>query len=151
MPYGPANEIINHARACHQVVADFYQQLNVKAKATRVRMLLDYLAGHERLLTQTLNDYGHDVKSSALNEWHHFASENMLFTALNPDDYSDDMSIDDVLKIVETISNCFIRSYEGVISTSTNDKVTEIFENLLQRERQDKLRMAKVIHELNDM
>lgn len=152
MPYGPANEIITHARECYQIVSNFYQQLTDKAKSTRVKMLLDYLARHEKRLAQTLADYEKEVQSKALSEWYHYSQEHELFkNELNPDKYSEDMSVDDVLKLVDMIDGCFIRSYQGMVDTATNKNVREIFENLLQMAQQERNKKTNIVYELNSM
>ncbi|MBW2186927.1 MAG: hypothetical protein JRG71_11200, partial [Deltaproteobacteria bacterium] len=138
MPYGQAKEIIDYARDFHCQVSDFYQQLSDKTQSSRVKLLLDYLIRHEIHLAKALEDFEQSVSSQALNTWYQYAQDQRTFEPLDAIKYSPTMSVDDVLKLGQTIDNCLIASYKGVADTASTPEVREIFENLLQMEEQEK-------------
>lgn len=151
MPYGQAKEILDYARDFHCHVSDFYQQLADKAQSARVKLLLDYLVRHEKHLAKTLEDYEKSSSSQALNTWYQYSQDKCIFTPLDTIQYTPDMTVDEVLKIGQTIDNCLIASYKGIAETTRNTEVREIFENLLQMEEQEKHKKARIALGINDM
>ncbi|OQY25087.1 MAG: hypothetical protein B6I37_02280 [Desulfobacteraceae bacterium 4572_35.2] len=151
MPYGQAKEILDYARNFHCQVSDFYQQLADKAQSARVKLLLDYLIRHEKHLAKALEDFEQSVSSQALNTWYQYSQEQRTFAPLDAIKYSPTMTVDDVLKIGQTIDNCLIASYKGVAETASTAEVREIFENLLQMEEQEKHVKARMALGITDM
>lgn len=151
MPYGQAKEILDYARNFHGQVSDFYQQLADKAQSARVKLLLDYLIRHEKHLAKALEDFEQSVSSQALNTWYQYSQEQRTFAPLDAIKFSPTMTVDDVLKLGQTIDSCLIESYKGVAETASTPEVREIFENLLQMEEQQKHVKARMALGINDM
>lgn len=151
MPYGQAKEILDYARDFHHRVSKFYQQLANKAQAPRVKLLLDYLVRHEQNLEQALKDFEQDASRKAMNTWYQYSKEQRTFAPLDALSYPAEMSVEDVIKIGTAIDNCLIESYKGVVETTANSEVREIFENLLQMEEQEKHVKARIALGINDI
>jgi rubrerythrin len=151
MPYGQAKEILEYAREFHRQVGSFYQQLADKAQSERVKLLLDYMIRHEKHLERALEDYEQSITTKALNSWYQYTKDQRTFTPLDSLAYSEQMSVEDVIKIGTTIDNCLITSYKGVADTTTSDEVREIFQNLLDMEEQEKHVKARVALGINDL
>lgn len=151
MPYGQAKEILNYASEFHKKAGEFYQRVADKEQSARVKLLLDYMVRHEKHLERTLNEYDKNVSSKALDAWYQYAKENQTFAALESIKYSDNMSVNDIMKIGTTIDNCLITSYKGIVETAATPEIREIFENLLAMEEQQKHVKARAALGINDM
>lgn len=151
MPYGQAKEILDYAREFHCQVSDFYQQLADKAQSSRVKLLLDYLIRHEKHIAKALEEYEQSISSEALNTWYQYSQEQRTFAPLESIKFSPTMTVDEVLTMGQTIDNCLISSYKGVVDTATSSKVREIFENLLLMEEQEKHQKSRLALGINDI
>ncbi|MFK5927695.1 MAG: hypothetical protein QM483_13785 [Desulfuromusa sp.] len=151
MPYGQAKEIISSARAFHQRASTFYQQLNDKAEGARVKMLLDYLVRHEAHLDRALGDYTEEVRTKALDSWYQYAQDHCLLQPFDVSQYPTNMTAEDVMKIGLNIDSCLVASYKGMAEAATSVEVREIFESLLQMEKQQKHKLARIALEIIDM
>lgn len=151
MPYGQAKEILEYAREFHRKAGALYQQLADSNQSARVKLLLDYLIRHEKHLERALEDYEQSITTTALNSWYQYTKEQRTFQPLDSLQYSDNMSVEDIIKIGTTIDNCLVASYKGVADMATSAEVREIFENLLTMEEQEKHVKARIALGINDM
>ncbi|WP_321529697.1 hypothetical protein [uncultured Desulfuromonas sp.] len=151
MPYGQAKEILEYAREFHRKAGAYYQKLSCQTQSARVKLLLDYLVRHEKHLENALSDYEQSIATKALNSWYQFSKDQRTFQPIESLSFTDEMSVDEIIKIGTTIDNCLIASYKGMADTATSAEVREIFENLLAMEEQEKHVKARIALGINDM
>ncbi|EAT17378.1 hypothetical protein HTZ97_01755 [Desulfuromonas acetoxidans] len=151
MPYGQAKEILEYAREFHRKAGAYYQKLSCQTQSARVKLLLDYLVRHEKHLEKTLSDYEQSIATKALNSWYQFSQDQRTFQPLDSLSYSEEMTVDEIIKSGTTIDNCLIASYKGMADTATSAEIREIFENLLAMEEQEKHVKARIALGINDM
>nr|WP_320049482.1 hypothetical protein [uncultured Desulfuromonas sp.] len=151
MPYGQAKEILEYAREFHRKAGAFYQKLSCQTQSARVKLLLDYMVRHEKHLERALEDYEQSIATNALNSWYQFTQEQRTFKPLDAMGYTEEMTVDDILKIGTTIDNCLIASYKGMADATTSEEIREIFENLLAMEEQEKHVKSRIALGINDM
>ncbi|MCK9173378.1 hypothetical protein [Desulfuromonas thiophila] len=151
MPYGQAKEFIQHARDFHRKASEFYQQLCDTSDQPRVKLLLDYLARHEKHLERALSDYETSITRKAMDTWYQFAQQACTFEPLNSLNYDKNVTTDEILAIGAKIDECLINSYKAVLDKATTAEVREIFESLLQMEEQEKHVKARMALGLQDM
>lgn len=151
MPYGQAREILDYARAYHRRVSEFYQQLSDKSESARVKMLLDYLVRHKAHLDRALEDYTDEVKSRALDTWYRYSQEQCLFAPLDAAQYSNNMTVDEVMELGVTLDSCLLTSYKAMADAAPSRETREIFETLLEMENQQKHKLARIALEIGDM
>ncbi|MEA1876497.1 MAG: hypothetical protein U9N86_06500 [Bacteroidota bacterium] len=151
MPYGQAKGIIDAAEAFHQRASVFYQELKDKAAGARVKMLLDYMFRHEAHLKRALADFKDESKSKVLDEWRQYEQEQCLLQSFDVGQFSENMTVEEVLKIGFNLDSCLIASYKGMAATGASSECREIFENLLLMEEQEKHKLARIALEIDEM
>ncbi|MFA5700068.1 MAG: hypothetical protein WC913_02205 [Desulfuromonas sp.] len=149
--FGQAKEIVEHVRKFHRFASDYFKQLSDSTESPRMKMLLDYMAHHEEHLEQVLKEQEANIKLQAMEAWFQFSTECSTFKPVKDISYTDDLTPDKVFEIAAQIDKCLYASYNTVISRSSSPEVRELFQNLLDMEKQEKLTRARAALGLLDM
>ncbi len=149
--FGQAKEIVEYVRKFHRFTSDYFKQLSDSTESPRMKLLLDYMAHHEEHLEQVLKDQEANTKLQAMQAWFQFSKECSTFKPVKEISYTDELTPDKIFEIASQIDQCLYASYNTVISRSSNPEVRELFQNLLDMEKQQKIVRARTALGLLDM
>lgn len=138
MRYQTTKEILEHARAYHHRLSEYYLELQSDTEQERIRLLLNYLSRHERHMEQALAKYTEDASHKILNTWFSYAPDEHMLDACARLDLHPDMDVDDIVAAVVRYDNCLIEMFRDVEQTASIPEVREAFANLLLMEEQAK-------------
>jgi len=151
MNFQTVKDVVDHSRRLHAQISDLYQSLSQGQEQVRVGMLLDYLKRHEDHLAESLSQFEKDESQKVLDTWFQYAPDQDLTEVLSNIEVSDHMSTEDVVAMALQLDDYFINLYEDMVEHTSSSAVKAVFQNLLEMEQQEKIRMSKTALQLNDM
>ena len=114
---------------------------------------MDYLSRHEKHLEENLARYEEEVSGKILNAWFQYPPPkevlNTCKSAVIPG--QEDLSIDGVVEMALQLDDCLIDLYKEMIKSSELEEVKEVFNNLLEMEKREKLDLVRNALELKDL
>jgi len=151
MHYQTVKDVVDHSRQLHQDISGLYAKLSENQAQERVGMLLEYLKRHEDHLEQSLNQFENDKSQKVLDNWLQYSPDQDISDVLASVTISDHMTTDQVVNMALKLDDYFIDLYQEMINNSASSSVKVVFQNLLDMEQQEKIRMSKTALQLNDM
>lgn len=151
MHYKTVKDVVDHSRRLHQQISQLYADMRSQQTQERVKMLLDYLQRHESHLEEALCQFEKDKSQKVLDNWFQYAPDQDLTEVLSTIEITDQMSTDDVISMALKLDDYFIELYEGMVESSRSSDSKAVFQNLLDMEKQEKIRTARTALTLNDM
>jgi len=128
-------DMIDIVIAFHENLSCFYNDQKKKAERERMKILLDYMARHERHLMTVLQNYEDGASSIILDSWIHFAPESNRPLPCENISIQNDMTVDDVIHMAMEFDDCIIAIFQAVTDFAENEEVREAFSSLLKLER----------------
>jgi len=153
MSFETTKDVLDYVRGFHRHLSEFYHNLSNKTEKQRVKILLDYLSGHETHLEENLVRYEEDVSERILNAWFQYPPPKEVLNACKCVVIEDkeDLSVDSVIEMALQLDDCLIDLYKEMVKSSEFDEVKEVFSNLLAMTRQKKMDLVRDSNELKDM
>lgn len=151
MHYKTVKDVVDHSRRLHQQISQLYRDMSQKHSQERVKMLLDYLQRHEQHLEEALCQFEKDKSQKVLDSWFQYAPDQDLTQVLAEIAVHDQMSTDEVIAMALKLDDYFIELYENMVESSHSSDAKSVFQNLLDMEKQEKIRTARTALTLQDM
>lgn len=151
MHYQTVKDVVEHSRQLHKDISDLYSKLSENQAQERVAMLLEYLKRHEDHLEDSLSQFGQDKSQSVLESWLQYSPDHDVSDVLASVTISDHMSTDQVVSMALKLDDYFIDLYQEMIDHTSSSSVKAVFQNLLDMEHQEKIKMSKTALQINDM
>lgn len=151
MHYQTVKDVVDHSRQLHQQISSIYKKLSEEQSQSRVAMLLDYLKRHEDHLEESLHQFENDKSQKVLESWFQYAPDQNIAEVLNEIQVTDHMTTDEVVTMALKLDDYFIDLYQDMVDHSSSNAVKDVFQNLLEMEQQEKIRVAKTALQLNDI
>lgn len=145
MTFETTKDVLDHAREFHGQVGEYYRQLGEKNQKERVKMLLEYMSRHEKHLEENLARYEEDVSGRILNTWFQYPPPpDMLKTCVNLNlEGKENLTVDEVIELALKIDDCLIQLYQQMAAESEFEEVKEVFNNLLEMEKQQEMDLVR--------
>jgi hypothetical protein len=151
MHYQTVKDVISQCRQLHQDIAGLYAKLSEDQVQERVAMLLEYLRRHEVNLEHSLDKFENDKSQKILDRWLQYAPDHDLEDTLSSIKISDHMNTDQVVDMAFKLDDYFIDLYQEMVDHSLSTSLKAVFQNLLDMEQHQKIRMAKTVLQINDL
>jgi hypothetical protein len=149
--YRQIKDVLEWASAFHASLAREYEALAQGPVQERVRMVLTYLAGHERVLKHAIDHFGRDAKAEILNTWHdHFPELDLPDTLESLRTRLETVETDEVVALALQFHDVLICMYRELSNTASTDEVREVFRDLLESELHEKKRLVRDHEQLED-
>lgn len=136
-------DVLDHVKAFHRQLHQYYIGLEREAEKQRVAMLLSYLGRHQKHLEECLEDYEESAASKVLNAWFKYAPDMQILKFIANTELKPDMTTDQVVKTALQYDDKIINFYREMTKNAESVAVKEVFESLLQLESREKLRVAR--------
>lgn len=152
MRFCQVKEILEWVQAFHIELLDEYGRIKKETSDKRVLLLLEYLLDHERVLTESIANFGGKLADEVLNTWSQEcplidlpSSKKELNGSLAGQEVSD--IVNQAIKYHDVL----IDAYRGLEQAAESDSVKELFANLADLEHNEKLRMVRNAAYLGDI
>lgn len=148
MPFDQTKDVLTHARKFHRRLSEFYEDLKDSVEKERTRALLDYLSRHEQYLDETLGKFQDAVSDNVLDTFVNYKAETANVSEITDFVITEDMTVDDVVAAAMHFDSLLIKFYGDMARKTNNQKVRELFENLLVMEQHEQIELSKQTLEL---
>ncbi|WP_425397237.1 hypothetical protein [Aeoliella sp.] len=137
--------VLRCTRGIHERAAIFFTHLAKRCQQERARMLLDYLAGHERHLADAILETEAGAGDKILGTWVTTTKPVAhLVDQMDWDEaHNEGASFDELVETGLEIANRVIEVYDDLARRAEPAWVQEIFFQLLDMEQQEEKLMAK--------
>ena len=148
MNYETVEDLLDHVQKFHNQASQYYQELIRIADKQRVKMLLEYMSGHEKYLEECLLEYENDVPKEVLESWSKYKPQSTYQKCFENSNLSHDMSVADVLKLALRLDDCLINVFRKIYESTDSSKIKELINNLLKLEKHEEKKMVRESLEL---
>lgn len=144
-------DVLDYVRTFHSQLSKYYESLSQIAEKERVKMLLDYLSRHEKHLAENLAEYENDAAKKILNTWFRFIPKNIPPDCFENNKLKPNISVDDVISIALHFDDCLIELYKVMAEEAEIEELKDLFNNLLEMEKQEEKILARDALWLKDL
>jgi hypothetical protein len=114
-------------------------------------MLLDYLTRHERHLEEILSNYEEHVSKRILDCWFSYTPDTIPKECFESCDLDAGMTIDEVIQRAVRLDECLLLLYQEMASRAPHADVRDVFQTLLELERQEEHELVRNALQLKEM
>lgn len=146
------DEVLDWTQRLHANLADCLTRASHQTHQERLRMLLDYLALHERELSQTLTLAKGDAQTAATHTWCTEYFDKLPFEreTLDKADFST-MNAAEVMNYMTAIHDRIADLYRYLSVRAEVTSSQELLTNLLSLEEHEAMRMVRNAKEMEDL
>ncbi|MEW6169187.1 MAG: hypothetical protein AB1651_16060 [Pseudomonadota bacterium] len=151
MRYKTVAEILDFIRAFHARAARLLDAAADQAQQERARLLLQWLADHERRFAQAMGEFEAEPgNETLLKEWMQYMPEFERIPLQLPQ-IEPDLTVDDALALAVAFDEYLVKLYQAVIANCGYRQLCDMFKKLLDQERAEERVTARSVAFLHDM
>jgi rubrerythrin len=151
MPIRKTRDVLDQIVCFHKNASGFLHLLGDQSPKERIRLVLDYISRHERHVQEVLQDYEEEVTDDVLQSPFQEPPDIDFYQCIENVKLNEDLSVDDLIGFACMLDDCVIAHYQKVAECTENPTIQEIFNELLEMENREKLRMVKQSMRLIDL
>lgn len=145
-------DVLEYGKKIHEDLGGFYDSINALEQQTRVRMLLDYMSRHESHLEETLARYESEThKKQILDTWLQYSPSIDIEKMIGCQYIHSDMEVDEVVRLAIGFDDALVALYREAGAEIEVPQVREVLANLMEMERQEKLKLVRDALMFQDM
>lgn len=144
-------DVMDWTRQLHGALADGLDSSVAHSQGERARMLLEYLAEHERRLQEVVSLSEEDASVKALNTWCYDYFENAPVTPAQARRDLSQAGMDEIAAVVIERHEMLIGLYRYLLGRAETDTPRELVEGLLSLEENEAMLMAREIRMAEDL
>lgn len=151
MTYKTVEDVLDFARQLHETLSRQYSHMERRGTSERARLILDYLARHERDLAEALHAYEQDAANRLLCTWLQYAprlDSGPLLEKVRGVDLND---VEAVVAAALAIDDHLLAVYREIEDQADIEPLREIARNLQQMERSEQQLLARDAQQLRDV
>jgi len=114
-------------------------------------MLLDYLGRHERNFATCLAEYEQNTAQGMMDTWLEFAPTTNIDEKIKYLPLQSDLTLRQLVDIALDLDNTVVELYRDAREHVEIPELTELFQNLIDMENEEKKRMVRDAMMLNDI
>ena len=134
MPAKQVKDVLRWMQSVHKDVCSRFESLGTHVENERVRLLLDYIRGKEKLLAQSLHQYEEDAPEAVLETWVQFYPDEVQDRRRFLDDLEDDATLDGVVEQCQQVDRSLIKTCQTIAEEAESEPVRGLFTSLARLE-----------------
>ncbi len=142
MPFEQVKDVIERAKAFHRQLAERLHQCEKEADREKLRMVLDYLAGHEERMEQRLAQIEAATASQILATWYQYPPAPEVVERLAKIEVRPGMSPSDLVCAALQLDEQLLKLYRAAADAAPTPVVREMFESLLEEAKQERAQLV---------
>jgi len=148
------SEIIELIEKYHQGLSDYFLYLKTKAGDERVKLLLEFLSKSEAFLVEYLEEYRKTSSNRIMNAWVKYVPwlpTDIYCECRKEVNLQPPLETDKVLNAALHFDDCLISFYTTLVQDIHDERVKEVFSNLLRVTKKHEMNLARDISWLHDL
>ncbi len=137
-------DILNRAVEFHKMLVDFYSKLENISEKENVKLLVNYMARHENILKENLNQITAEQQRRITDIWVKQAPEYATCRCFENLKINKDSSVDDIVDAGLQLNQCLINLYHHMSELAPTNEIKILFSNLESMEIAEKKKLARI-------
>lgn len=134
--------MLDKVREFHGQLGEYYDRLSDASIQQRVKMLLDYMASHERNLQKSMAAYEETASHQVMDTYVDCKYCDEILATCRRTPITPETSLDGVVKVAMDVDNCLLRFYREVAGNAESELVRQVFRNLIDAEEAELRKLA---------
>jgi rubrerythrin len=134
--------MLDQVREFHGQLSKYYSRLSDTVTQQRVKMLLDYMASHERNLKKNMAAYETDASRQVMDTYVDCKYCDEILATCRRTPIAPETSLAGVVKVALDVDGCLLRFYHEVAENAESEVVREVFRNLIDAEEAELRKVA---------
>lgn len=145
-------DVLVWTREFHKNLAACLQHCAGKNENVRSQMLLEYLARHEKELTETVDGFVDTAETRALNTWcYDYMDKHPILHSVHCDAPFQNLEPDEIMSVVSDQHDQVIELYRYLYGRADIEETRELMEELKSLEEQQIKQMVQGVNRMRDM
>lgn len=136
-------DVLAFVREFHRNLSAYYESMSHIAEKNRVKMLLNYLGGHEQHLESSIEEFEEHASPSLLASWFQFMPKDFPPDCFDEDTFEPTMAVDDVVSMALQFDDCLLKLYTVMAAEAELAEVKELFVALVKMEEGEARTLAR--------
>lgn len=148
------SDIIQLIENYHQGLSDYFLSLKTESRDERVKLLLEFLGKSEAFMVEYLEKYRKDSSNRSLNQWVKYVPwlpTDIYCECKKNINLQPPLLTYNVLDAAHHFDDCLIGFYTTLVQECQNEKVAEIFANLLRVTKKHEMNLSRDVAWLQDI
>jgi len=145
MPFAQIVDILNNAVEFHKLLEDFYLKVENASEKGNVKILTDYMANHEKVLSEKLSQITKEEQQQIKETWIKYVPEYATCHCFDNLEIDENTTTADVIDAGLTLNQCLINLYEKIAEIAPTPEIKTLFSNLAVSEIAEKKRLCLMI------
>ncbi len=137
-------DVLKHAEAFEQMLAEYYSDLSEHAVREGVRLLTDYMSRHQARIAAALDKLSPQQILRIGNTPLRYEPQAADCRCFEGVELAADATAAQVLDVAVRFDECFVNLYRQVVQQPVDEEIKEIFESLIRAEQNDEIRLKKI-------
>jgi len=152
--YKRVSDIVELIEKYHMGLSDYFLSLKENTGDERVRMMLDFLGKSEAFMAEYLEKYRKNIRNRIMSTWVKYVPwlpTDIYCECRQNLNLQPPLNIHNVLDAALHFDDCLISFYTTLVQEIQNERVAEIFANLLRVTKKHEMNLARDISWLQDL
>lgn len=146
------HDILKWTKDYHSRLANQIGQCEKQEEAERAKMVLGYLADHEKMLSKVIEEYSESASANALNTWCYDYLENYpIDSQTSVDKALDELDVQGVVGEVERRHNQIIGLYKHLLEQVETPSAVDLVKQLVDLEQHEAMRISQSTNRFQDL
>ena len=144
MAYKQVKDILQRAVEFHGMLIDFYERINDATQKESVKLLVDYMARHEKQLQEITSRISAEQEKKITEEWFKCESEFATRNCFDILRIEKDSGVDDVIDAGLQLNQCLINLFHHMAEIAPTQEIKTLFSSLETGEIAEKKKLARM-------
>jgi hypothetical protein len=144
MAYKQVKDILQRASDFHGMLKDFYNKINDITQKESVKLLVDYMARHEKYLQDITSQISAEQEKQITEEWFKYESEYATCNCFDQLKIDKNSGVDDVIDVGLTLNQCLINLFHHAVVVAPTQEIKALFSSLEIEEIAEKKKLARM-------
>lgn len=143
MPYLQVKNLLERAIKFHGMLMAFYSKIDNESEKASVKLLVNYMARHEKILAEQLETITAEQRKQLTEEWLKSVPESAQTRCFKGLEIDENSTVDDIIDTGLRLNRCLINFYSQLAEIAPSDELTEFFTTLEQMEIAEKTKLLE--------
>lgn len=136
-------DFLHWAEAYHKKLRDFYAEREHEAQRPEVKVLLDYMARHQDILRNVIEEYEEGASKEILEAWYKASPDPKAFKDPDTAGFRADMTTNEVIDLALDLDKSLMDMYRMLIRDAESENLREMLQNLFEEEDREEVRLLR--------
>jgi rubrerythrin len=144
MAFSQVKDLLKRAIEFHALLRDFYLKIEKDSEKDSVKLLVNYLARHEKVLEDLISQITAKQEKQITGEWLKYEPEFATCRCFEEMKINKDSGVDEVIDAGLQLNQCLINLYHHTTEIAPTQEIKELFSSLEIEEIAEKKKLSRM-------